>query len=113
MSVLETLSDERDFRAEVARTLKALIAQIDEIESDALDARASEGNVAVTFERGGTFVLSQQTPTRELWLSANLRAWHFRYAHGAWTERDTGEPLHDLLSKLFSDKLSLNIQFHA
>lgn len=105
------LSDERDFREEVTRTLSALIRQLDEVDTDELDARLTEGNLTTTFEHGGTFMLSQQTPTRELWLSANLRAWHFRYADGRWVERDSGEPMGAVLGRLYSDKLGLSVNF--
>ena len=108
---LPDLSDERAFRDEVARTLGALIRQLDEIDSDELDARLSEGNLTTSFERGGTFMLSQQTPTRELWLSANLRAWHFRWSDGRWTERDSGEPMSEILGRLYSEKLGFSVRF--
>ncbi len=104
------LSDERSFRAEVSRTLGALIRQLDELDTDELDARLSEGNLTSTFEGGGTFMLSQQTPTRELWLSANLRAWHFRWAGAGWVERDTGEALSDVLGHLYTEKLGFPVQ---
>ena len=84
---------------------KGYRALVDEAFRVDLDARLSEGNLTSSFESGGTFVLSQQTPTRELWLSANLRAWHFRWAGAGWVERDTGEALADLLGRLYGEKL--------
>lgn len=98
-------TDERIFRADVTSLLKRLLQQLDDIDSDELDPRQTEGNLAVTFDSGGTILLSQQAPTRELWLSANLRAWHFRMVDGAWVERDTGAPLLSVLSELFTEKL--------
>lgn len=106
-----TLSDEREFRAIVGNTLKELITQLDEIDTDDMDARVTEGNLTVSFDSGGTFIVSQQTPTRELWLSANLRAWHFRLAGDRWIERDTDEPLTAVLGGLFSNKLKLAVHF--
>jgi frataxin-like iron-binding protein CyaY len=53
------------------------------IDDDDVDARLSEGSLVVSFDSGGTYMLSLQTPTHELWLSANLTAWHFRRAAGA------------------------------
>jgi CyaY protein len=103
------LSDERAFRDAVSRTLGALIRQLDELDTDEIDARLTEGNVTTTFEQGGTFMLSQQTPTRELWLSANLRAWHFRWDGARWVERDSGEPMDAILGRLYSEKLGLSV----
>lgn len=111
MAELHPHNDERIFRADVTALLKSLLQQLDDIDSDDLDPRLSEGNLAVTFESGGTILLSQQTPTRELWLSANLRAWHFRSQDGVWVERDTGAALTDVLTGLFTEKLKFNVHF--
>ena len=105
--------DESGFRQEVDRTLKALLQQIDELDPDRVDARLAAGSLTVQFEGGGTFVLSQQTPTRELWLSANLRAWHFDKRDGAWRERDSREDMLQVLDRLFSGALATDVHFHV
>lgn len=97
--------DEPQFRRIVASALKDLSLQVDRIESDDLEGNLTEGVFQVDFEAGGVFVLSQQVPVRELWLSAFSKAWHFRYEGGAWTERDTGEPLEAVLTTLFTRKM--------
>jgi iron donor protein CyaY len=97
--------DEPRFRLLVADALKDLFRQVDTIESDEVDARLTDGVLQVDFESGGVFVLSQQVPTRELWLSAFSRAWHFRWQEGRWAERDTGEPLERVLSAHFTKRL--------
>jgi CyaY protein len=97
--------EEPRFRQIVDHALKALAQQIDAIDSDDLDWKRSEGVLSVEFESGGVFVLSQQVPVRELWLSAFSRAWHFRWSEGRWAERDSGESLESVLSAIFSRKL--------
>lgn len=115
MSNKSNFSDDAAFRAEVGRVLDSLLEQIDGLECDAaddLDPRLTPGNLQVTFEdTGAVFVLSQQTPTHELWLSANLSAWHFVRSGVAWIERDTGESMVDLLGRLFSEKLGETVSF--
>lgn len=96
---------ESEFRRYVSEVLEALFEQIDELDPDELDPTLSAGVLKVVFEQGGTFVLSQQVPVQELWLSANSTAWHFRFVDEVWLERDTQEPMLPLLSKLFSDKM--------
>lgn len=98
-----------NFRQTVTRTLKNLLTQFDAIESDDLDNRLSEGVLQTDFETGGVFVLSQQVPVEELWLSAFSRAWHFRHADGRWLERDSGEPLEAVLSAHFTKRLGTPI----
>ena len=97
--------EEPRFRQIVAAALKNISLQVDAIDSDDLDPKLTDGVFQVDFESGGVFVLSQQVPVRELWLSAFSRAWHFRYADGAWTERDTREPLEKVLTDAFTKRL--------
>ena len=104
-------SDEARFRQAVKDILVKLLDQVDEIDSDDHDPSMSDGNLKVVFEDGATFILSQQPPTREFWLSANFTAWHFIRSDGTWMERDSSEPMVQVLSTLFSDKLGMDIQF--
>ena len=105
--------DEPAFRQVVAAALKDLARQMDALDSDDLDWKLTEGVLQVDFEGGGVFVLSQQVPVRELWLSAFSRAWHFRNGEAGWTERDSGEPLDGVLSALFSRRLGAAVQIRA
>jgi len=95
-----------EFRAAAFEALRVLLDQIDAIDDEDVDARLSEGSLVVSFDSGGTYMLSLQTPTHELWLSANLTAWHFVRSGGRWIERDTSEPMAVVLSRLFSEKLN-------
>lgn len=101
--------DESQFRQAVSAAIKALGQQIDAIDSDDLDWKLTEGVLTVEFDSGGVFVLSQQVPTRELWLSAFSTAWHFKLQDGAWPERDTGAALAEVLGGLFSRKLRMPV----
>lgn len=98
-------TEEQHFRQIVSAALDDLCEQIDAIDSDDIDARVTEGVLQVEFDSGGVFVLSQQVPVQELWLSAFSHAWHFKRVDGAWIERDSHEPMRDVLSANFSRKL--------
>ncbi len=99
------------FRALVEGALRSLFEQIDDLETDDIDPRITDGVVDTRFEDGSAVVLSQQVPARELWLSANWKAWHFRMIEGRWIERDTGEEMLPLLSGIFEEKLGFRVQF--
>lgn len=105
--------DEPAFRSLVSTALKNLYAQFDAIDSDELDNRFSDGVLQTDFEGGGVFVLSQQVPVRELWLSAFSRAWHFTHDAGRWHERDTKEPLEVVLSANFTKRLGKAVRIAA
>jgi len=104
-------ASDREFRAAVEALLDTLLEQADEIDAD-IEPRLTPGNLSITYEDDDSvMVLSQQTPTHELWLSANYTAWHFLRKSGTWVERDSGEAMLDVLSKLVSDKLGLAVVF--
>ena len=48
--------------------------------------------VTLTFANGKKCVVNTQRPTRQIWLAANARAWHFSYeeASGKWLD-DKGQ----------------------
>lgn len=102
-------SDDSDFRQAVDDVLHALLDQVDELDSDELDPNVTPGNLIIRFESGMTYVLSQQTPTHELWLSAEMTAWHFVREGGRWVERDSGEDMLGLLSGLMSKRLGMPV----
>lgn len=105
------LIEEPCFRQIVATALHNIADQVDRIDSDDFDPKLTDGVFQVDFESGGVFVLSQQVPVRELWLSAFSRAWHFRYADGAWLERDTSAPIEKVLAEIFTKRLGKNVPF--
>ena len=107
--------NEPQFRALVAAALSQIFEQLDAPDTDDLDPVLSDGVLTCNFEGGGTFVLSQQVPARELWLSANFTAWHFCWddAKKSWTERDSKEPMAPLLSRLFAEKLKRPVRLTA
>ena len=101
-------SDDTQFRLAVEEILSCLLDQIDEIDAD-FDPRLSGANLSITYEDGSVLMLSQQTPTHELWLSANYTAWHFRRAEGIWIERDTAAPMTQVLNQIISDKIGITV----
>lgn len=105
-------TEESFFRQRVESSLKNLLRQIDGFQADEeLDSKITEGVLQVDFEKGGTFVLSQQVPVRELWLSAHRRAWHFRLGEKGWVERDNGQELTSVLGEIFSKDLGRTVTF--
>lgn len=101
---MQTIPETR-FRHLVDAALQDLFRQLDAVDSDDFDTKVTDGVLQVDFETGGVFVLSQQVPVRELWLSAFSRAWHFAWVDGAWLERDSGERLEAVLSAHFTKRL--------
>ena len=97
------------FRKESEALLERLLQQLDEIDYDEFEPRYTSGSLNVQFDDGAVVMLSMQTPTHELWLSANYTAWHFLCVEGQWVERDTSEPMLEVLSAILSEKVQQQV----
>ena len=109
MNPQSDFADEAQFRKGAEAQLLNLLQQLDEVEFGDFDPRYTPGSLVVQFEDSSILMLSMQTPTHELWLSANYTAWHFVCTQGVWKERDTQEDMLGILSTLFTEKLEDSI----
>ena len=51
----------------------------DAIDAEAADCEAAGDVITITFAGKKRCVMNTQRPTRQIWLAANARAWHFSY----------------------------------
>lgn len=102
--------DDASFRKEADAVLENILLQLDEIDYDEFDPRHTAGSLNIQFDDGAVVMLSMQTPTHELWLSANYTAWHFLRIDNQWIERDTSESMLSILSEIISKKIQQQIQ---
>ena len=54
-----------------------------DIDADDVDCERAGDVVTLTFKGGKKCVVNTQRPTRQIWLAANARAWHFGWDEGA------------------------------
>ena len=71
------MTTDHDFAESARRALLAVEAALDTLADDQVDTDLEEGVLTIEFESGERFVLNVNSPAREIWLSANRRAWHF------------------------------------
>jgi CyaY protein len=67
---------------ETFRRLEDLFVDVD---AEDVDVERSGDTLALVFKGGGKCVINTQRPTRQIWLAASARAWHFSWDEG--TER--------------------------
>lgn len=73
---------------------------LDGLDENAVDFERAGDVLTVTFASGKKCVLNTQRPTRQLWLAADAKAWHFSWddAKAAWLD-DKGEGI-ELFAKI-------------
>ncbi len=68
----------------------------EDVDPDDADAYAAGDVLSITFRDGSKCVVNTQRPTRQIWLAARSRAWHFAYDEptGRWLDdRGRGDEL--------------------
>ena len=60
-------------------TFKAVEDLFKDVDAEDVDVERTGDTVALVFKGGKKCVLNTQRPTRQLWLAANARAWHFSW----------------------------------
>jgi iron donor protein CyaY len=104
------MTTDHDFAESARRALLAVEAALDTLDDDQVDTDLEEGVLTIEFESGERFVLNVNSPAREIWLSANRRAWHFAPRDSVFVSTAAGaEPLLEVLSELVGEKLGRRV----
>lgn len=84
--------DEPRYQRLADEALARLEAMFEDVDADDVDLERAGDVLTLTFESGRKCVINTQRPTRQIWLAANARAWHFGWdeASGRWLD-DKGQ----------------------
>ncbi len=73
---------------------------------DEVDLERAGDVLSLTFKGGKKCIINTQRPTRQLWVAANARAWHFSYdeAKDAWlSDKDPAVELFAQLARIVKE----------
>ena len=84
--------DERAYQHLADAALGRIENALRDVDAEDVDCERAGDVVTLTFRGGKKCVVNTQRPTRQIWLAANARAWHFAWDEGAsrWVD-DKGE----------------------
>jgi CyaY protein len=71
--------DESTYQALAEQALARIEDGFKDVDPEEVDCERAGDVVTLTFADGKRCVVNTQRPTRQLWLAANARAWHFSY----------------------------------
>ncbi len=89
---------------------KKVLRALDAFDPDDVDAYAAGDVLSLTFRDGSKCVLNTQRPTRQLWLAARSRAWHFSWdeASGRWLDDKGRGELYAILRDVVKESSGLD-----
>jgi CyaY protein len=98
--------DEAEFGRRAAEALRRLDDALRDVEG--LESDLAADILTLEFEDGSRFIVNSHSAARQIWLSANMQAWHFGWHEPTRSWRDTrsGAELFTELGQLVSEKLS-------
>ena len=98
--------DEKEFGRRTAETLRKLDDALRDV--DGVDSDLAGDILTLEFEDGAKFVVNSHSAAQQIWMSANMQAWHFGWDDAAQSWRDTRSrvELFSELGKLVSEKLA-------
>jgi CyaY protein len=70
------------------RAFRVIEDGLKDVDAEDVDCERAGDVLTLTFKDGKRCVVNTQRPTRQIWLAANARAWHFSYdeAAGQWLD---------------------------
>jgi frataxin len=100
---LESLTDRFD----------SLADEYSNLFTDEFDVTYSNNVLTIKLDsKRGTFVLNTQTPNSQIWLSSPKSGpYRYDFIDNKWVYKHTGETLHELLTKEFSELYNKKIDF--
>ena len=102
---------EAEYEAVAVPELKALVRALDELELSGLEAELASDILTLEFPDGARFVLNSHRAARQIWMAAELKAWHFDWLadKSAWIASKSGEELWATLEGVLTRKLAANV----
>jgi len=71
--------DEKRYHELASQALCGIEDMLSNVDADSVDVERASDVITLTFPSGQACVINMQRPTRQIWLAANARAWHFGF----------------------------------
>jgi len=99
--------DERTYQTLADAAFKRIEDAFKDVDPDVVDFERTQPDVlTITFSGGKRCIVHTQRPTRQIWMAANARAWHFSYDESAsrWhDDKDASLELFATLSRVVNE----------
>lgn len=86
----------------------------EDVDPDAVDCEVAGDVVTLALRGGKKYVVNTQRPTRQIWLAAAARAWHFTYdeATSRWMDdKGSGQDLYGVLAGVILEGAGVDVTF--
>ncbi len=105
--------DEQEFGRRASEALRKLDDALRDL--DGVEADLAGDILTLEFEDGSKFIINSHSAAQQIWMSANLQAWHFGWdaASQKWRDSRSGAELFAELGMLVGGKLAQAVQLRS
>jgi CyaY protein len=98
---------EAEYEAVARPELAALVRALDELELPGFEAELASDILTLEFEDGKRYVVNSHRAARQIWMAAELKAWHFDWLpeERRWVAGKSGDELWATLESALSTRL--------
>jgi len=98
---------EAEYEAAAKPELDALVRALDALDATDFEAELASDILTIEFEDGARYVVNSHRAARQIWMAAELNAWHFDWlaAERRWVAAKSGDELWSALEGVLSRKL--------
>ena len=86
--------DEQAYLKLADTTFKHIEDMLEDVDADDVDFERAGDVLTLAFKNGKKCIVNTQRPTRQIWMAAGVRAWHFDWDGARWI--DDKEKTHEL-----------------
>lgn len=80
--------DDKRYQELTGKVFRAIEDLFEDVDAEDVDVDRAGDVLTLTFKGGKKAIVNTQRPTRQIWLAANARAWHFDFdeASARWVD---------------------------
>jgi CyaY protein len=106
--------DESGYQKLADQAFRAIGDAFEDVDPDLVDCEIAGDVVTLTLPGAKRCIVNTQRPTRQIWLAANSRAWHFSYdeAGRRWLDdKGRGDELFGTLARIVKEGAGVDVTF--
>ena len=102
--------DEQQYQKRADATFKRIEDLLDTVDAEDVDLERSGDVITLTFKNRGKCIINTQRPTRQIWLAAGSRAWHFDAAGEQWIDdKDKKTELCEAIVRIVKEQAGVDV----
>jgi CyaY protein len=106
--------DEATYQRLADEALHAIVDAFEDVDPELVDCDSVGDVVTLTLSGGRRCIVNTQRPTRQIWLAANSRAWHFSWdeAGRRWLDdKGRGDDLFGTIARIVKEAAGVEVAF--